>query len=73
MGWRDALNGEELSVFRAANDLSDVDRRALTPLFWSNVNPYGRFRLNMDRHLDLQATQAGLPGGPPLAIEPATE
>jgi Tn3 transposase DDE domain-containing protein len=27
--------------------LSDIDRRALTPLFWSNVNPYGRFRLDM--------------------------
>jgi TnpA family transposase len=33
--------------------LSVEDRRALTPLFWSHVNPYGRFRLDMDRHLDL--------------------
>jgi TnpA family transposase len=33
--------------------LSDDDRRALTPLFWSHINPYGRFRLDMDRHLDL--------------------
>ena len=47
--------------------LSDVDGRALTPLFWSNVNPYGRFRLDMDRHLDLELAPAGLPGGPPLA------
>ena len=29
------------------------ERRALTPLFWSNVNPYGRFRLDMDTRLDL--------------------
>ncbi len=35
--------------------LSNIDRRALTPLFWSNVNPYGRFRLDMERHLDLEA------------------
>ena len=49
--------------------LSEVDRRALTPLFWSNVNPYGRFRLDMDRHLE--TTLAGLPDGPPLAA--ATE
>ena len=33
--------------------LSADDRRALTPLFWSHVNPYGRFRLDMDAHLDL--------------------
>ena len=33
--------------------LSDDDRRAMTPLFWSHVNPYGRFRLDLDRHLDL--------------------
>jgi TnpA family transposase len=47
--------------------LSDVDRRGLTPLFWSNANCYGRFRLDMDRHLDLEVAPAGLPGGPPLA------
>jgi TnpA family transposase len=29
------------------------ERRALTPLFWSNINPYGRFRLDMDTRLDL--------------------
>ena len=33
--------------------LTDADRRGLTPLFWSNVNPYGRFTLDMDSHLDL--------------------
>ncbi len=35
--------------------LTEADRRALTPLFWSHVNPYGRFRLDMDTHLDLGA------------------
>ena len=29
------------------------ERRALTPLFWSNINPYGRFRLDIDTRLDL--------------------
>ena len=50
-----------------AERLSEVDRRALTALFWSNANCYGRFRLDMDRHLDLEVAPAGLPGGPPLA------
>lgn len=33
--------------------LDDADRRDLTPLFWSHVNPYGRFRLDLDYHLGL--------------------
>nr|WP_019854321.1 Tn3 family transposase [Actinopolyspora mortivallis] len=33
--------------------LNDADCRALSPLFWSNINPYGRFRLDMERQLDL--------------------
>jgi hypothetical protein len=33
--------------------LMDEDRRGLTALFWSNVNPYGTFRLDMDARLDL--------------------
>lgn len=36
-----------------AKRLSDEDRRGLTALFWSNVNPYGTFRLDMDERLDL--------------------
>ncbi|MFF4341371.1 hypothetical protein ACFY00_15735 [Kitasatospora sp. NPDC001540] len=36
--------------------LSDEDRRGPTALFWSNVNPYGAFRLNTDKHLDLGLT-----------------
>lgn len=38
-----------------ANKLTDEDRRALSPLFWAHVNPYGRFRLDMDTRLDLAA------------------
>ncbi|GAA3476223.1 hypothetical protein GCM10018966_007500 [Streptomyces yanii] len=36
-----------------AKKLSDEDRRGLTALFWSNINPYGTFRLDMDMRLDL--------------------
>ncbi len=36
-----------------AKKLSDEDRRGLTALFWSNANPYGTFRLDMDKRLDL--------------------
>ncbi len=30
------------------------DLRALTPLIWSHVNPYGSFRLNLDERLPIQ-------------------
>ncbi|MFD8959375.1 Tn3 family transposase [Streptomyces anulatus] len=33
--------------------LTDADRRALSPLFWTHVNPYGRFELDMNYRLDL--------------------
>lgn len=36
-----------------ASRLSDEDRRGPTALFWSNVNPYGTFRLDMDARIDL--------------------
>lgn len=38
-----------------AASLGEPGRRALTALFWSNVNPYGTFRLDMTTRLDLQA------------------
>ncbi|MFI1337852.1 Tn3 family transposase [Streptomyces sp. NPDC020845] len=28
---------------RWADKLTDADRRGLSPLFWTHVNPYGRF------------------------------
>ena len=31
------------------------DLRALTPLIWAHVNPYGTFRLDMDERLELDA------------------
>ncbi len=36
-----------------ADTLTDADRRALSPLFWTHVNPYGRFELEMNSRLDL--------------------
>jgi hypothetical protein len=37
----------------ASGKLTDEDRRGLTALFWSNINPYGTFHLDMDKRLDL--------------------
>jgi hypothetical protein len=31
------------------------ERRGLSPLFWTHINTYGRFRLDMDTRLDLAA------------------
>ncbi|MFI7643194.1 Tn3 family transposase [Nonomuraea sp. NPDC049400] len=36
-----------------AERLSDADRRALSPLFWSHANLYGTIQIDMDSHLDL--------------------
>ena len=33
--------------------LTAVDQRAITPLIWENVTPYGRFELNMDIRIAL--------------------
>ena len=41
--------------------MSDEDRRALSPLFWTHVNPYGRFVLDMDSRLDLNPPPNTLP------------
>jgi len=38
-----------------ASRLTDADYRALSALFWSHVNLYGRFELDMSTHLDLAA------------------
>ena len=48
-----------------ADRLTDADRRGLTPLFWSNINPYGTFFLDMAHRLEL-----GLPLAPnePTAV-----
>lgn len=44
--------------------MTDEDRRALSPLFWTHVNPYGRFVLDMDSRLDL--TSPAIPPSHPF-------
>ncbi|MET9513201.1 Tn3 family transposase [Streptomyces flavidovirens] len=57
-----------------AKRLSDDDRRGLTALFWSNVHPYGTFRLDMDKRLDLgPAAARPRPRTPADADRSATE
>ncbi|MFF3249264.1 Tn3 family transposase [Streptomyces sp. NPDC002870] len=49
--------------------LSDEDRRGLTALLWSTVNPYGIFRLGMEKRLDLMP--AAVPGPRPGGRHPS--
>ena len=49
------IDGPVLRDPQWAAKLADEDRRALSPLFWSHVNPYGRFRLDMETRRDLTA------------------
>jgi len=42
-----------------AERLTATDLRALTPLIWEHVNPYGRFELNMETRLDLSPNGPG--------------
>jgi hypothetical protein len=51
-----------LKVPEFHDSIGNDERRALTPLLWSHVNPYGRFRLNMDTHLDLSGSSTGTGG-----------
>ncbi|WP_433444776.1 hypothetical protein [Nonomuraea sp. CA-141351] len=44
--------------------LSPADRRGLTALFWSHLNLYGRFELDMSRHLELDGVPLGRPSTP---------
>jgi hypothetical protein len=41
-----------------ANKMTDEDKRGLTALFWSNINPYGIFHLDMETRLDLTNVMA---------------
>jgi hypothetical protein len=35
--------------------MGEDERRGLSPLFRTHINPYGRFRLDMNTRLDLSA------------------
>jgi TnpA family transposase len=41
-----------------ANRLTDADRRALSPLFWSHANLYGTIEIDMASSLDLGSLAA---------------
>jgi hypothetical protein len=56
-----------------ASRLTDEDRRGLSPLFWTHVNPYGKFSLDMERHLDLEGPSAGLSSGSAVAVDAVAE
>lgn len=51
-----------------ADVLTDEDKRALTPLFWMHVQPYGEVRLNMGSRLRLAVPT---PADPEPEPEPA--
>lgn len=51
-----------------ADVLTDEDKRALTPLFWMHIQPYGEVRLNMGSRLQLAVPAATDPEPEP---EPA--
>jgi hypothetical protein len=58
---------EVLADPKWADRLTDADRRALSPLFWTHVNPYlyGRFELDMNSRLDLDLSIRATVPGPP--------
>ncbi|GHD36422.1 putative transposase [Nocardiopsis kunsanensis] len=45
-----------------ADKLTPADRRALTPLFWSHVRPYGEVNLDLGSRLDLGSGATKIPG-----------
>ncbi len=49
---QDVLAGPEW-----ADALGDADRRGITPLFHTNMSPYGDIQLNLNRRLDLAAAR----------------
>lgn len=55
---------EVLADPKWADRLTDADRRALSPLFWTHVNPYGRFELDMNSRLDLNLSIRATVSGP---------
>ncbi|MEU0969071.1 Tn3 family transposase [Streptomyces sp. NPDC005917] len=57
------LMQEVLADPKWADRLTDADRRALSPLLWTHVNPYGRFESDMNSRLDLDLSiRATVPG-----------
>ncbi len=44
--------------------LKEVDRRALSPLIYLHINPYGRFELDMTARLPIDSEMPIPPSGP---------
>ena len=69
------LMQEVLADPKWADKLTDADRRALSPLFWAHVNPYGRFELDMSSRLDpdlsLRASSVPRPRAPQKEVAAA--
>ncbi len=42
-----------LEVPEFHDSIGPHEQRALTPLFWTHINPYGRFQLDLTTRLDL--------------------
>lgn len=67
------LMQEVLADPKWAGKLTNADRRALSPLFRTHVNPYGRFELDMNSRLDLDlSTRPAVPGPRPPQREAAS-
>ncbi len=52
-------------------ELSPDDLRGLTPLFWTNIAPYGEVRLNMSSRLALRDSPGTPQGGSDHDSQPA--
>ena len=50
-------------------ELGADDLRGLTPLFWTNIAPYGEVRLNMSTRLALRDTPSSPPASDPASKE----
>jgi hypothetical protein len=48
--------------------MTDTDRRALTPLFWTHVNLYSKFDLDMTTRLDLSSVTPNAAEGLPVPV-----
>jgi len=58
------MTNSEMNLGRAVledtqfhNLMGPNEQRGLTPLFWSNINPYGKFTLDMDTRLDINTRE----------------
>ncbi|MFM9448772.1 Tn3 family transposase [Streptomyces acidiscabies] len=59
------LMQEVLADPKWADKLTGADCRALSPLFWTHVDPYSRFELDMNSRLDLDLPLRATVPGPP--------